>query len=163
MNRRIFLLEQSPELPGGTGTGNRCLVAVCSMSKIASFKLATGKFSESECKGTTIPRTDKIFSRFFSEKTQLFSTERHIGTQSTGLHEHKMHETCAKEAEKTANFRFQSLPQKGGGGLSHSFNVADLYLCKRANRDKMTSSYLFFISSLRKESYMSFCHLGRAL
>ena len=56
---------------------------------------------------------------------QLFSAERHIGTQSTGLHEHKMHETCAKEAEKTCiNGNYPSDEWTRQIGLTHRYWAA---------------------------------------
>ena len=55
-------------------------------------------FSESECKGTTIPRTDKIFPRFFSRKTQLFFRTPGRGACKEGGGKHEIGGVVQKRA-----------------------------------------------------------------
>ena len=86
----------SPELPERNG---RLLPCCCLQYVKDRFFMRTRKtpfrspapgfFSESECKGTTIPRTDKIFPRFFSRKTQLFFRTPGRGTCRGGGEKHE--------------------------------------------------------------------------
>ena len=101
----------SPRLPEGNG---RLLPCCCLQYVKDRFFMRTRKtpfrspapgfFSESECKGTTIPRTDKIFPRFFFGKTQLFFRTPGRGTCKAGGRKHENGGVVQKNKENRNYF-----------------------------------------------------------
>ena len=89
----FFAVTQAPR--GERATAALLLFAVCQRPLLHADPEDTLPepcpriFSESECKGTTIPRTDKIFPRFFSWKTQLFFRTPDRGTCKAGGGKHE--------------------------------------------------------------------------
>ena len=130
MNRRILLCCQPHPLQGRP-TAALLLFAVCQRSLLLKglentiFQPRPRKFSESECKGTTIPRTDKIFSRFFFIKTQLFFADPRTGTCKAGAGKHEIAELVQKMAMKDekstfSNERNAASPRRHKSATPHS-------------------------------------------
>ena len=103
----FFAVTQTPR--GERATAALLLFAVCQRPLLRTDPEDTLPeprpriFSESECKGTTILRTDKIFPRFFFMKTQLFfgTPGRDTCKAGGGKHENggvvqKNRENCKK-------------------------------------------------------------------
>ena len=98
-----LLLEQSPAYPTSKGYGQPLPCCCFQYVNERFFMTATGFFSESECKGTTIPRTDKIFYRLFSKNMQLFSCACRRTAQNAGGRKHTGTKRCAIDTEKRRN------------------------------------------------------------
>ena len=99
----FFAVTQAPR--GERATAALLLFAVCQRPLLHADPEDTLPepcpriFSESECKGTTIPRTDKIFPRFFFMKTQLFFADPHTGTCKAGGRKHEKRRLVQKDKE----------------------------------------------------------------
>ena len=100
----FFAVTQAPR--GERATAALLLFAVCQRPLLHADPEDTLPepcpriFSESECKGTTIPRTDKIFPRFFSRKTQLFFRTPGRGTCRGGGRKHEIGGVVQKNKRK---------------------------------------------------------------